>query len=200
MTAEKNIVSHLHKVSKTDRRELLAQNSKVIWFTGLSGSGKSTIAGRVEELLNEKGFLTYLLDGDNVRSGLSKDLGFSAEDRTENIRRAGEAAKLLVDAGVVVLAAFISPLKSDRKRVRDLVDKGDFIEVFVNCPLEVCEARDSKGLYLKARNGEINDFTGVGSPYEIPEQPEMEIRSDKMSVEEAAEKIVRFVKPKLELE
>ncbi|MEO8088048.1 MAG: adenylyl-sulfate kinase [Bacteroidota bacterium] len=199
MTDEKNIIPHGHKITMQERRELLAQNSKIIWFTGLSGSGKSTIAGRVEELLNERGFLTYLLDGDNVRMGLNKNLGFTADDRNENIRRAGEISKLFVDAGVIVLAAFISPFRSDRQQVRDLVAKGDFIEVFINCPLETCELRDPKGLYKKARAGEIKDFTGVSSPFEIPAQTEIEIRSDQMSVEQAAEKIVRLIKSKIEM-
>ena len=200
MTAQKNIVPHVHHITRRDRSELLAQNSKIIWFTGLSGSGKSTIAGRVEEMLNERGFLTYLLDGDNIRTGLNKNLGFSDEDRSENIRRIGEVSKLFVDAGVIVLAAFISPFKSDREMVRQLADKGDFIEVFVNCPQEICELRDPKGLYKKARAGEIKDFTGVDSPFEIPQKPEIEIRSDQMSVEQAAEKIVRLIKPKIELD
>jgi adenylyl-sulfate kinase len=200
MTAEKNIVPHGHTITKKDRRELLAQNSKIIWFTGLSGSGKSTIAGKVEELLNQRGFLTYLLDGDNIRTGLNKNLGFSDEDRNENIRRIAEVAKLFLDAGVVVLAAFISPFKSDRKMVRDLVDKGEFIEVFVNCPQEICEQRDPKGLYKKARAGEIKNFTGVDSPFEVPERPEIEIRSDQESPEQSAEKIVMLIRPKIELD
>jgi len=200
MTAEKNTVPHGHTISKSDRRELLAQNSKIIWFTGLSGSGKSTIAGKVEEVLNRRGFLTYLLDGDNVREGLNKDLGFTNKDRSENIRRIGEVSRLFVDAGVIVLAAFISPLKEDRKQVRALVEPGEFLEVFVNCPLEICEQRDPKGLYKKARAGEIADFTGIDAPFEIPDAPEIEIQSDKVSVEQAAEEIVRFVKPKIELE
>ncbi len=183
-----------------DRRELLAQNSKIIWFTGLSGSGKSTIAGRVEEMLNERGFLTYILDGDNIRNGLNKNLGFSDEDRTENIRRTGEVAKLFLDAGVIVIAAFISPFRSDRDMVRSLVSKGDFIEIFINCPLEICELRDPKGLYKKARAGEIKDFTGIDSPFEIPNRPDIEIRSDQMGVEQAAEKIIRLIKPKIELD
>lgn len=200
MSEEKNIVPHEHKISRNDRMELLAQKSKIIWFTGLSGSGKSTIAGRVEELLNEKGFLTYLLDGDNVRTGLNNNLGFSDGDRSENIRRIGEVSKLFIDAGVIVLAVFISPFKSDRKLVRELVGKGDFIEVFINCPLEICELRDPKGLYKRARAGEIKDFTGVSSPFEIPDRPEIEIRSDQMGVEQAAEKIVKQIKPKIELD
>ncbi|MCX6275208.1 MAG: adenylyl-sulfate kinase [Bacteroidetes bacterium] len=200
MTAEKNIVPHGHIISMHDRRELLAQNSKIIWFTGLSGSGKSTIAGRVEEMLNERGFLTYLLDGDNIRTGLNKNLGFNDEDRNENIRRIGEVSKLFIDAGVIVLTAFISPFKADRQLVRDLVAKGDFIEIFINCPLEICELRDPKGLYKKARAGEIKDFTGISSPFEIPHRAEIEIRSDQMGVEQAAEKIVKLIKPKIELD
>jgi len=200
MTADKNIVPHEHKITMQDRRILLAQNSKIIWFTGLSGSGKSTIAGKVEELLNERGFLTYILDGDNIRSGLNKNLGFSDDDRNENIRRVGEVAKLFVDAGVIVLAAFISPFRSERRMVRDLVGKDEFIEIFVNCPIEVCEARDPKGMYKKARAGEIKNFTGVSSPFEIPERPELEIRSDEMNAVQAAEKIIRWIKPKIELD
>ena len=200
MTSEKNIVPHGHTITKSDRRELLAQNSRIIWFTGLSGSGKSTIADKVEEMLNERGFLTYLLDGDNIRTGLNKNLGFSDEDRSENIRRIGETAKLFVDAGVVVLAAFISPFKADRKMVRELVDKSEFIEVFVNCPQEICEQRDPKGLYKRARAGEIKNFTGVDSPFEIPDKPEIEILSNEMTPEQAAEKVVRLIKPKIELD
>jgi adenylylsulfate kinase len=200
MSAEKNIVPHEHKISRNDRMELLAQNSKIIWFTGLSGSGKSTIAGRVEEMLNERGFLTYLLDGDNIRTGLNGNLGFNDEDRNENIRRIGEVSKLFIDAGVIVLTAFISPFKADRQLVRDLVAKGDFIEIFINCPLEICELRDPKGLYKKARAGEIKDFTGISSPFEIPHRAEIEIRSDQMGVEQAAEKIVKLIKPKIELD
>ena len=200
MTAGKNIVPHEHKISRNDRMELLAQKSKIIWFTGLSGSGKSTIAGKVEEMLNERGFLTYLLDGDNIRTGLNKNLGFSDDDRNENIRRIGEVSRLFIDAGVIVLTAFISPFRTDRQLVRDLVGKGDFIEVFINCPLEICELRDPKGLYKKARAGEIKDFTGISSPFEIPDRAEIEIRSDQMGVEQAAEKIIKLIKPKIELD
>ncbi len=200
MTAGKNIVPHEHKISRNDRMELLAQKSKIIWFTGLSGSGKSTIAGKVEEMLNERGFLTYLLDGDNIRTGLNKNLGFSDDDRNENIRRIGEVSRLFIDAGVIVLTAFISPFRADRQLVRDLVGKGDFIEVFINCPLEICELRDPKGLYKKARAGEIKDFTGISSPFEIPDRAEIEIRSDQMGVEQAAEKIIKLIKPKIELD
>ncbi len=199
MADEKNIVPHGHVISKTDRRELLAQNSAIIWFSGLSGSGKSSIAGKVEEMLNESGFLTYLLDGDNIRTGLNKDLGFGADARAENIRRIGEVSKLFVDAGVIVLAAFISPSKKDRQMVRSLVGRNEYIEVFINCPVEICEQRDPKGLYKKARAGEISDFTGISAPFDVPESPDIEIRSDQMNIGEAAEKIVRLIKPKIEL-
>ena len=151
--SNQNIIPHLHKVSKKDRQENNGHPSKVVWFTGLSGSGKSTVAGKLEEELYKKGWHTYLLDGDNVRMGLNKGLGFSLEDRTENIRRIGEVSKLFVDAGVVVLSAFVSPLREDRDFVRSLFPKGEFVEVFVECPLEVCEQRDVKGLYAKERKG-----------------------------------------------
>jgi adenylylsulfate kinase len=199
MSKEKNIVPHEHKITKTERRELLGQKSLILWFTGLSGSGKSTIAGRVEEMLHEQGFATYILDGDNIRTGLNKNLGFSDEDRNENVRRIGEVSKLFVDAGVIVLTAFISPFISDRKMVRDLVGKNEFIEIYVNCPLEICEQRDVKGLYKKARAGEIKDFTGINSPFEEPVNPEIEILSAQMKVDDAAEKIMRLIKSKTQL-
>jgi adenylylsulfate kinase len=196
----KSIVPHQHKINRHRRCELLGQQSKVLWFTGLSGSGKSTIAGRVEETLYERGFTTYLLDGDNMRTGLNSDLGFTEKDRRENIRRIGEVAKLFIDSGVIVIAALISPLKTDRKMVRDMVGNDEFIEIFINCPLEVCEERDTKGLYKKARNGEIKDFTGVSSPFEPPVKPEIEIFSNEMSAKSAADRIVKLVLPKFELE
>jgi adenylyl-sulfate kinase len=195
--AAEHIIEHIHKVTKQDRAELLGQKPLVLWFTGLSGSGKSTIAGLVEERLHEEGFATYLLDGDNIRKGLNCDLQFSAEDRKENIRRIGEAAKLFVDAGVVVLCAFISPFAEDRQRVRELLDRDEFIEIYVNCPLETAEQRDTKGLYRKARAGELKDFTGIDSPYEAPEQPDIELRSDELSAEQAAEKVLRIIKKKI---
>lgn len=199
MADSNNVIPHTHKVTKADRRELLGQHSQILWFTGLPASGKSTIAGRVEELLHEQGFTTYLLDGDNIRAGLNKDLSFSGEDRRKNIRRVAEVAKLFVDCGVIVLAAFISPYRSDRQMVAKMVEKGEFTEIYINCPLEVCEERDPKGLYKKARAGELKDFTGVDAPFEAPERPPIEIQSDKMSVEEAAEKIVKVMKKKLQL-
>ena len=191
--SNQNIIPHLHKVSKKDRQENNGHPSKVVWFTGLSGSGKSTVAGKLEEELYKKGWHTYLLDGDNVRMGLNKDLGFSLEDRTENIRRIGEVSKLFVDAGVVVLSAFVSPLREDRDFVRSLFPKGEFVEVFVECPLEVCEQRDVKGLYAKARQGEIKDFTGISSPFEAPLKPEVVIHTATESLSASVEKLVKYL-------
>tara|TARA_B100000900_G_scaffold299898_1_gene258461 strand:+ start:1090 stop:1683 length:594 start_codon:yes stop_codon:yes gene_type:complete len=187
------IIPHLHKVSKKDRQENKGHPSKVVWFTGLSGSGKSTVAGKLEEELYKKGWHTYLLDGDNVRMGLNKDLGFSLEDRTENIRRIGEVSKLFVDAGVLVLSAFVSPLREDRDFVRSLFPKGEFVEVFVECPIEVCEQRDVKGLYAKARQGEIKDFTGISSPFEAPLKPEVVIHTATESLIVSVQKLVKYL-------
>ncbi|RKY62948.1 MAG: adenylyl-sulfate kinase [Candidatus Latescibacterota bacterium] len=173
--------------------QLLRQRGVVLWFTGLPGSGKSTIANEVAHMLHRRGHLTYVLDGDNVRHGLNKDLGFSPEDREENIRRIGEVANLFADAGVITMTAFISPYRRDRERVRRLLGDGRFIEIYVNCPLEVCERRDPKGMYAKARRGEIPEFTGISAPYEPPENPEIELRTDSMSVEECAEKVVEYL-------
>ena len=184
ITAE-NIVWHKQTLSKGERGDLKQQRPAILWFTGFSGSGKSTVANALEHALHARGFHTYLLDGDNVRHGLNKNLGFSADDRVENIRRIGEVAKLFVDSGVIVLTAFISPYRVDRRLVRELVDDGEFIEVFVDTPLEVCESRDPKGLYKKARAGEIKHFTGIDDPYEIPEHPEITLHTDKKSVEES---------------
>jgi len=191
--SNKNIIPHLHEISIEDRRSAKGHTSKVIWFTGLSGSGKSTVAGRLEEELFNKGWHTYLLDGDNVRMGLNKGLGFSLEDRKENIRRIGEVAKLFVDAGIVVLSAFVSPLREDRDLVRSLFPKGDFVEVFVDCPLEVCEQRDVKGLYAKARKGEIQDFTGISSPFEEPLEPEVIVHSATESLSDSVEKLIKYL-------
>ena len=191
--SNQNIIPHLHKVSKKDRQENNGHPSKVVWFTGLSGSGKSTVAGKLEEELYKKGWHTYLLDGDNVRMGLNKGLGFSLEDRTENIHRIGEVSKLFVDAGVVVLSAFVSPLREDRDFVRSLFPKGEFVEVFVECPLEVCEQRDVKGLYAKARKGEIQDFTGISSPFEAPLKPEVVIHTATESLSASVEKLVKYL-------
>lgn len=190
-----NIVWHDHHISKEERAEIKGQKPCILWFTGLSGSGKSTIANAVEVKLSELKKHTYLLDGDNVRHGLNKDLGFSDADREENIRRIGEVSHLFVDAGVIVLTAFISPFRDDRDTVRALVKEGEFIEVFVDTPLEVCEQRDPKGLYAKARKGEIPHFTGISSPYESPENPEIHIRGE-LSVEECADSVVEYLRNK----
>lgn len=187
------------KVSTEDRRKLLDQKARLIWFTGLSGSGKSTLAVQLEAKLHQMGYITYLLDGDNIRSGLNKDLSFTEEDRVENIRRIGEIARLFVDAGVIVLSAFISPFEGDRQQVRQIVGTENFIEVFVDTPLEICEQRDVKGLYKKARAGEVKNFTGINSPYEAPKKPDVRIKTNEMSVEESIEKLLNAVEPKIEV-
>ena len=182
-----NITWHEANIVQKDREQLLNQKGCVIWFTGLSGSGKSTLALEVESKLYQRGHLTYVLDGDNIRHGLNKNLGFSPEDREENIRRIGEVAKLFADAGVIAMTAFISPYRTDRDNARDLLEEGRFVEVFVDCPLEVCEARDTKGLYQKARAGEIKEFTGISAPYEEPSQPELTVNTDDQNLEECTE-------------
>jgi len=174
------------------------QSGKIIWFTGLSGSGKSTLAIQLEAVLHSKGFKTYLLDGDNMRLGLNQDLTFSAADRTENIRRIGEVSKLLLDAGVIVLSAFISPFQSDRDKVSQLVGAENYLEIFVDAPLEVCESRDVKGIYSKARQGLITNFTGIDSPYERPSHPFMTISTDKLSVEESVGVLIGSLTPILQ--
>ena len=196
MSSNENIVWHEHHVTKDERSQIKEQKPCILWFTGLSGSGKSTIANAVEAKLLELQKHTYLLDGDNVRMGLNKGLTFSDEDRVENIRRIGEVSKLFVDAGVMVLTAFISPFIADRKQVRDLVKADEFIEVFVDTPLEVCEGRDPKGLYKKARNGELLNFTGISSPYEAPMSAEIVVKNDGIGVDEAAELVVNYLKEK----
>jgi bifunctional enzyme CysN/CysC len=180
----KNVHRHKLDVDKETRRHLNGHTSKVLWFTGLSGSGKSTIANALERALHDQGIRTYLLDGDNIRHGLNNDLGFTDADRVENIRRIGEVAKLMVDAGIVVLTAFISPFAAERRMARDLFEDGEFIEIHVDTPLEVAESRDPKGLYKKARKGEIPNFTGISSPYEAPENPEVRVSTETFSVEE----------------
>ncbi|WP_412498882.1 adenylyl-sulfate kinase [Vibrio furnissii] len=179
-----NIVWHQHSVDKQCRAELKKQKPAVLWFTGLSGAGKSTVAGALESRLATLGYHTYLLDGDNVRHGLCSDLGFSEQDRRENIRRIGELAKLMADAGLIVLTAFISPHRAERQLVRDLLPQGEFIEVFVNTSLDVCEQRDPKGLYKKARAGEIANFTGIDSAYEAPRDPEIDLPAGEVSIDE----------------
>ena len=169
------------------------QTPFLLWFTGLSGSGKSTIAGAVEQVLSQRLHHTYLLDGDNIRHGLCGDLQFSDSDRTENIRRIGEVSNLMLDAGLIVLAAFISPFREDRAKIRNLLKKGEFIEIFVDTPISVCEKRDSKGLYSKARAGNIKDFTGIDSPYEHPETPELVINTVSSSLEESVNQIITFL-------
>ena len=189
-----NIVHHPHHISKQDRSKIKDQKPCVLWFTGLSGSGKSTIANAVESQLLALGKHTYLLDGDNVRMGLNKGLGFSDEDRIENIRRIGEVAKLFVDAGTIVLTAFISPFQRERDSVRALVEEGEFIEVFIDTPLEVCESRDPKGLYKKARKGEIPNFTGIDSPYEAPSRPEIHIHNNDVGIDDVASEIIEHLR------
>ncbi|MFH0257621.1 adenylyl-sulfate kinase [Vibrio rumoiensis] len=183
LNKDENVIWHQHQVTKQTRSDLKKQKPVVLWFTGLSGAGKSTVAGALESQLASLGYHTYLLDGDNVRHGLCSDLGFSSQDRRENIRRIGELAKLMADAGLIVLSAFISPHRAERQMVRDLLPDGEFIEVFVNAPLEVCEQRDPKGLYKKARAGEIPNFTGIDSEYEAPQQPEIDLPAGEMSLD-----------------
>ena len=185
-----HIVKQDYRITKADRIKSLGQRPAIFWLTGLSGSGKSTISDRLEVVLQEQGYKTYLLDGDNIRHGLNKDIDFSEQGRKENIRRIREVAKLFTDAGIIVITAFISPFREDRSFVRNLVAEGEFIEVFVNCPLEVCESRDVKGLYAKARKGEIAFFTGITSPFEEPENAEVEVKSDLMDVESCVNKIL----------
>ena len=194
---EKNIVKHDYTVDQNSRGKLKKHAAKLLWFTGLSGSGKSTIANRVEQVLHEKGVHTYCLDGDNIRKGLNKDLSFSPEDRTENIRRIAETANLMIDAGLVVLAAFVSPYKKDRENIRTIVGSENMVEIYVNTSVEECERRDVKGLYKKARAGEIKNMTGISSPYEAPTNPEIEVKTEKLNVDEATEHIINAIYPKL---
>ena len=192
--SSENVVWHMHHITKDDRAKQKQQRPCILWFTGLSGSGKSTIASAVEQKLFELGHHTYLLDGDNVRHGLNKDLGFSDTDRIENIRRIGELSKLMVDAGLLVMTAFISPFKSDRRMVRDLVQSYEFIEVYMDTSLDECERRDPKGLYKKARKGEIKNFTGIDSEYEVPEAPEVVVDTVEYSISECADQVVAYLK------
>lgn len=187
------------KVSTAERQRLMNQLPRLIWFTGLSGSGKSTLAVQLEASLHAQGFKTYLLDGDNIRSGLNKDLTFTDDARIENIRRISEVCKLFLDAGVVLLSAFISPFQADRDQVRNIVGKENYIEVFVDAPLEVCEQRDVKGLYKKARAGEVKNFTGISSPYEKPSNPDVVIQTDKLSVEEALAVLMKEIVPRIQI-
>lgn len=187
------------KVSRQQRELLLSQRSKLIWFTGLSGSGKSTLAVGLEKILFDKGFKTYLLDGDNVRQGLNKDLTFDDASRRENIRRVGEVAKLMLDAGTIVISAFISPFISDREMVRGSVGNEHFIEIFVDCPIEICEQRDVKGLYKKARSGAIENFTGIDSPYEKPVNPDLILKTSEVSLDHSLDLLLNTVLPRITL-
>jgi adenylylsulfate kinase len=198
MNRDRNIKWHKPRITKKDRWGSNKHKSALIWITGLSASGKSTVAVELEHRLFQKKIKTFVLDGDNVRHGLNKDLGFSPEDRKENLRRVGEVAKLLVDAGLLTIAAFISPYASDRDAIRGLFSKDDeeFIEVYLKCELDVCESRDPKGLYKKARAGEIPEFTGVSQPYEKPANPEIIIETDRLSIEESVESLIAYLKNK----
>jgi len=185
-----NVVWHHATVTRARRQQQNGHRGAIVWFTGLSGSGKSTLAHAVEESLHQQGCRTFVLDGDNVRHGLCSDLGFSSKDRVENIRRIGEMAKLFMEAGVIVLTAFISPYRADRERVRGMVEHGDFIEIFCNAPIEICEGRDVKGMYKKARAGQIPEFTGISSPYEAPENPELSVDTGSAEIDACVQQVI----------
>lgn len=189
-----NTVWHHATISRADRETLHKHKSVILWFTGLSGSGKSTLAHAVEDYLYKQGVSTFVLDGDNVRHGLCSDLSFSNEDRIENIRRIGEVAKLIIEAGIITLTAFISPFKSDRNAARSLVPHGDFLEIYCQCPIETCEERDVKGLYKKARAGQISHFTGIDSPYEAPDNPELAVNTHEQSLDESVANVINLLK------
>ncbi len=189
-----NVVWHNATVTRQRREKMNGHGGVILWFTGLSGAGKSSLAHAVEEELHQINCHTFVFDGDNVRHGLCADLGFSAEDRVENIRRVGEMAKLFIETGVIALTAFISPFRGDRERVRSLVPHGDFLEIYCHCPLEVCEQRDVKGLYKRARAGEIKDFTGISSPYEAPTDPELVVETGTLSMEDSVAKVMDLLR------
>lgn len=189
-----NVTWHDHSVTREERCKLMGHKGCILWFTGLSACGKSTIANAVDRKLHDAGVHTFVLDGDNIRMGLNKNLGFSAEDRAENIRRIGEVAKLFADAGVITATAFISPYRADRDKVRALMGQGGFIEVYVNASLETCEARDPKGLYKKARAGEIKSFTGISDPYEAPEKPELVLDSNSKGIDELSNEVIAYLR------
>ena len=192
-----NVVWHKAAITRDLRQQQNGHRGMVLWFTGLSGSGKSTLSHAVEQELFARGARTYVLDGDNVRHGLCGDLGFGEEDRVENIRRIGEVSKLFLEAGVIVLTAFISPFRADRQRVRNILPHGDFIEVYCDCPLEKCEQRDVKGLYRKAREGAIDNFTGISSPYEPPEKPELIVDTASQPLEQSVTRVIDYLQPRL---
>lgn len=199
-----NSATNIHPIfertlQRADKEKFLNQRAKVIWMTGLSGSGKSTIAIGLEKALNEMGYLTQILDGDNVRTGINNNLGFSEEDRTENIRRIAEVSKLFLNCGVITINSFVSPTNEIRQQAKDIIGKEDFIEVFVNTPLEICEQRDVKGLYKKARKGEIKNFTGINAPFEAPEHPEIEILTENKSIEESVQDVLNHVLKSIQL-
>jgi len=196
---KENIIPHIYHLSVGDKRKSNNHNSFLLWFTGLSGSGKSTIANGVEKALFKKGIKTYTLDGDNIRNGINSDLTFTPEDRTENIRRIAEIASLMIDSGLVVLAAFVSPYKKDRENIKSIVKDVNFVEIYINTSIEECEKRDVKGLYKKARAGEIENMTGISAPYEAPEHPDMEIKTERESLDDSVKRIVDFIKPKIQL-
>lgn len=196
---KENIIPHSYHVSRADRRKNNNHNSFLLWFTGLSGSGKSTIANALEKRLQVRGIKTYALDGDNIRKGINNDLSFTPKDRTENIRRIAEIANLMVDAGLVVLAAFVSPYKKDRDNIKRIVKDVNFVEIYINTSIEECERRDVKGLYKKARAGVIKNMTGISAPYEAPENPAIKINTEDETVESSVQKILEYIEPKLKL-
>jgi adenylylsulfate kinase len=191
-----NVTWHRASVTREMREKQSGHKSAIVWFTGLSSSGKSTVAHAVEEQLHQIGCRTLVFDGDNVRHGLNKNLGFSREERKENIRRIGEMCKLFAEAGIIALTAFISPYREDRNMIRQMVREGDFIEIYCNCCLEVCESRDKKGIYARARKGEIKEFTGISAPYEVPENPDVVIDTESMTIERCVAKVINYLKEK----
>ncbi len=199
MKKHTNIHPVFNKIlNRPDKEKLLNQHARVIWLTGLSGSGKTTIAQEIEMELNQKGYLTQILDGDNIRTGINNNLGFSQDDRYENIRRIAEVSKLFLDCGIICINSFISPTIEIRKMAKNIIGKENFIEVYINAPLEVCEKRDPKGLYKKVREGKIKNFTGIDSPFEAPEKPEIEIRTNELSIEDSAAKALEIILPIIE--
>lgn len=199
MIKPKNIHPVFNKIlNRPDKEKLLNQHARVIWLTGLSGSGKTTVAQEIEKELNQKGYLTQILDGDNIRTGINNNLGFSQDDRFENIRRIAEVSKLFLDCGIICINSFISPTKSIRQMAKDIIGEENFIEVYINAPLEVCEQRDPKGLYKKVRAGEIKNFTGIDSPFEAPVKPDIEIRTNELSISNSATKALKTILPIIE--
>jgi len=197
---QKNIFKHSYSVNRDSRKKLKQHQSILLWFTGLSGSGKSTIANCVEQELHKNSIHTYTLDGDNIRKGLNSDLSFSSEDRSENIRRIAETAHLMMDAGLVVLAAFVSPYRKDREHIRNVIGDDNMVEIYINTSVEECERRDVKGLYKKARKGEIKNMTGISAPYESPLHPDIQINTEEVTIVDATKQIINFINPKLILQ